>query len=231
MEMIKKYKVLLSLSVIVLGGLVFFFYRMYQHDIKLLVQFSASYKRSEKSISSFSILLFATNLNDTSGLNQTNIIYSIITNSMKDTPSDKSRSTMVKEVKYRSTHLLNELNNTDDLESKASFAIMELNSNVAALSGVSSLIRNDTELWKAAIEMADLSIKELDNLKAYKKEIRDKIDEVTKLLENPAKYSQKSSGYNNPLNQQLKIERLSDGFVDIHKNKEKVYVRFEKLAG
>jgi hypothetical protein len=58
---------------------------------------------------------------------------------------------------------------TVDLESKAGDALIELNQNASAR--ISSLIKNDGQLMSTALEIADLSKKELDKLRAYKRAV------------------------------------------------------------
>ncbi len=58
----------------------------------------------------------------------------------------------------------------DDLESKAGDAVIELNGRAAVR--ISSLIKNDAELMNEELEIADLSGRELDSLRAYKRAVR-----------------------------------------------------------
>ncbi len=55
MEILKKYKVLLVLTLIVMAGVFFFFYRFYYHDVKALKNFTLSYERFDRAISNFSV--------------------------------------------------------------------------------------------------------------------------------------------------------------------------------
>lgn len=55
MEIIKKYKWVIILALVVLGGVFFFFYRFYHNDVKALADFSASYEKFDKAISDYSI--------------------------------------------------------------------------------------------------------------------------------------------------------------------------------
>jgi hypothetical protein len=61
---------------------------------------------------------------------------------------------------------------TDDLESKAGDAFRELNTKAAFR--ISSLIRNEKKLMDQALVVANLSGKELESLRAYKKAIQSK---------------------------------------------------------
>ena len=65
-----------------------------------------------------------------------------------------------------------DLNKTNDLESKAGGALIELNTKAAAR--LSSLTKNDAALMSKMLEIADFSGKELDNLRAYKRAIQSK---------------------------------------------------------
>ena len=118
MEIMKKYKVLLILALVVIVGVFFFFSRLYHNDIKALEGFVASYEKFDKAISDFSI------------------------------------------------------SKTDDLESKASDALIELNTK--ATFRLSSLIKNDGLIPPSALEIADFSGKELESLQAYKRAIQSK---------------------------------------------------------
>lgn len=84
-EIIKKYKVLLVLALVVLVGAFLLFYRFYHNDVKALEDFSASYEKFDRAISDFSISVFASNLEAAHALDQFNKIYSQITASMQDT--------------------------------------------------------------------------------------------------------------------------------------------------
>jgi len=127
MEIIKKYKVVLVLALIVIVGVFSFFYRMHNNDVKALTEFLASYEKFDKAISDFSVPVFASNL---------------------------------------------DLNKTNDLESKAGDALIELNTKAAAR--LSSLTKNDAALMSKMLEIEDFSGKELDNLRAYKRAIQSK---------------------------------------------------------
>ena len=54
MGFMKKYKILLVLALVVVAGGFLFFYRMYQHDMKSLEDFVASYQTFDTAISDFS---------------------------------------------------------------------------------------------------------------------------------------------------------------------------------
>jgi hypothetical protein len=73
------------------------------------------------------------------------------------------------------------LSKTDDLESKAGDALIELNTK--STFRLSSLIKNDAKLMDLALEVADLSGKEIDSLKVYKRAIQSEnidLDELAK---------------------------------------------------
>jgi hypothetical protein len=71
------------------------------------------------------------------------------------------------------------ISQTDDLESRASEALTELISK--ATLRLSSLIKNDAELMDRVPEVADLSGKELESLRAYKRVIQSKIADAGRL--------------------------------------------------
>ena len=54
MEIIKKYGWLPVVGLVVLTGVFFFFYRMYNNDVKALTDFSNSYEKFDEAISAFS---------------------------------------------------------------------------------------------------------------------------------------------------------------------------------
>jgi len=64
------------------------------------------------------------------------------------------------------------ISKTDDLENKASNAIIELSAK--ATFRLSSLIKNDALIPPLALEIADFSGKELDNLSSYKRAMQSK---------------------------------------------------------
>ncbi len=125
MESIRKYKALLVLGLIVLAGIFFFFYRMYQGDMQKLEGFVTAYEKFDTAISDFSI------------------------------------------------------SKTADSEKKADDALAEL----TASSGfrVTSLIKNDSIIPSSTLEVADLSGKELESLKAYAIAIQNKSADVDTL--------------------------------------------------
>ncbi len=163
MEIIKKYKVVLILALIVIGGVFSFFYCMYHNDIKALEGFLASYEKYDKAMSDFSIPVFAANLEGDS------------------------------------------LNKTDDLESEAGDALAELNSKATALK-LSSLIKNDAKLMDEALEINDLSGKELYRLSTYKK----------------AKSNRDITN--------IDLDRLSKEFRELNNNRKTAYARFQGLG-
>jgi tRNA A37 N6-isopentenylltransferase MiaA len=146
MEIIKKYKALL-LIVLVVAGIFLFFYRMYHNDVKALTDFSASYEKFDKAISDFSV------------------------------------------------------SKTDDLENRASDALAELTTK--AQFRISSLIKNDPQLMDQALEVADLSGKELETLRAYKRAIQSKSPDV---------------------------DRLAQEYSDLTSKRKAAYVHFRELA-
>jgi hypothetical protein len=72
-----------------------------------------------------------------------------------------------------------DLNKTDDLESKAGDALIELNQNASAR--ISSLTKNDGQFMSIMLEIANLSKRELENLSACKKAIQSKNADLNRL--------------------------------------------------
>ncbi|MEK7282008.1 MAG: hypothetical protein AAB037_06645 [Chloroflexota bacterium] len=238
MEIIKKYKMLLVLALLVIVGVFFFFSRMYHNDIKALEDFMASYQKFDKAISDFSIPVFASNLEGAPALDQFNKIYSQITASMQDTRPNGDRLALAKEAISLNNQLLDCLNKTDDLESKTGDALIELNQNASAR--ISSLIKNDGQLMSTALEIADLSKKELDNLSAYKRAIWDKRDITNKLLQNIIDDNGGLNGFIKLLsqkdnqakikNQNADLDRLGKEFGALINNRTTAYARFQGLG-
>ncbi len=56
MEILKKYKLFPIIVLMVLAGVLLFFYRFYHDDVKALEDFSASYEKFDKAISDFFII-------------------------------------------------------------------------------------------------------------------------------------------------------------------------------
>src|SRR3989338_3984353 len=181
METIKKYKVVIVIALVVIVGIVFFFVRMGHNDAKALADFLAFYQKFDKAISDFSVPVFASNLEGAPALEQFNKIYSQITASMQDTRPNASRLELAKQAIFLNNQRLDYLNRTDDLESKAGDALIELNTKASVR--LSSLIKNGAEIMSKELEIADNSRKELDNLTAYKRAILDKRDITNKLLQ------------------------------------------------
>ena len=238
LEIIKKYKVLFVLAPVVIASAFLFFYRLYNKDIKALTDFIASYRKFDKAISDFSIPVFASNPEVARTLDQFNKIYSRITALMQDARPNGDRLALAKEAISLNNYLLDYLNKTDDLESKAGDAFIELN--IKAAARLSSLIKNDGQLMSTALEIADLSKKELDNLSAYKKAIGDKRDITNKLLQNVVDENGGINGFINfssQKNNQTKItsqntdlDRLSKEFGDLHNKRISAYARFQGLG-
>lgn len=55
MKIIKRCIALLIIALVAATGIFFFFYRMYQNDVKALTGFSASYKKFDEAISDYSL--------------------------------------------------------------------------------------------------------------------------------------------------------------------------------
>jgi hypothetical protein len=158
MEMIKKYKALLVIALIMAAGIFFFFYHFGHNDAKAIGDFSVAYEKFDKAISDFSSPVIASNL--------------------ESAPA------------------------TDDLERKADEALVELNTKASAR--ISSLTKNDAELMNVTLEIADLSKKELDTLKAYKSALADK---------------------------NVDLNKLAKEFGDLTNKRQTAYALFRELAG
>lgn len=239
MEIINKYKVLLILVLVGIVGVFFFFYRLYHNDIKALENFVASYEKVDKAVLDFSIPVFAANLEGAPALDQFNKIYNQITASMQDTRPNGDRLALAKEAISLNNYLLDYLNKSDDLESKAGDALIDLNTKAAALSRLSSLIKNDAVIPPSALEITDLSGKELANLSAYKRAIWDKRDITNKLLQNIVDDNGGLNGFIKFLSQkdnQTKIQsqysdldRLAKESGDLINKRTTAYARFRGL--
>jgi hypothetical protein len=73
------------------------------------------------------------------------------------------------------------ISKTDDLESKAGDALIELNTK--ATFRLSSLIKNDAELMDQALEAADLARRELESLRIYRSGIQSQNADLDGLAE------------------------------------------------
>lgn len=91
---------------------------------------------------------------------------------------------------------------TDDLERKTDKALVDLKTKASAR--ISSLTKNDAELMSITLEIGDLSGKELDALKTYKRAV---------------------AGKNSDL------DKLSTEFGDLTNKRQTDYARFLELAG
>jgi hypothetical protein len=94
------------------------------------------------------------------------------------------------------------ISKADELESQAGDALIELNTK--ATFRLSSIIRNDAELMEEALEVADLSRKELDSIRVKKAAIQSKNDE---------------------------IDALAKEYGVLTSKRRAAYARFRKLAG
>ncbi len=68
---------------------------------------------------------------------------------------------------------------TDTLEQKADETLIVLNSQASIR--ISSLTKNDGDLMRVSLEIADLARKELNTLKAYQNAVADKSNDIDKL--------------------------------------------------
>lgn len=91
---------------------------------------------------------------------------------------------------------------TDNLERKADEALVELKTKASAR--ISSLTKHDGELMSITHEIADLSGKELDTLKAYKRAVADS-----------------NAGQ----------DQLAEELADLTSKRQADYARFRELAG
>ncbi|HTE12449.1 MAG TPA: hypothetical protein VK645_15805 [Chitinophagaceae bacterium] len=222
------YKMVLIPFLMVLAAISFFFYRMYQKDTTSIEHFVASYKKSEKAISGFSIPFFALNLNYTTGLDQDIKIYNQITGSMKMPGASGERKIMVKEAIARNTYLLDQLSKTNESEHKADSAIKELKANAVVLSGLSSLIKNDAELGNTATEIADLCKKEFNNLSAYKRIILKKTNEANEILQNT---EEGKASLNLPVTIRTEsLDSISKEFKNLNNSTKAAYILFQSLV-
>ena len=230
MENIKKYKgAIILVLVIAVGG--FFF--VSHNNSKAIADFATSYKNFDKATQDFSVPVLVANLDGSPNLDKFDKIYSQITASLKNTAPNGDRLELAKEAISVNNEIIDYLNNTDTLEGKAGDMLRELNTKASAI--------KDEELRSKAIEIADLSGKELDNLSAYKRAIWDKRDITNKLLQNVVDDNGGPSGFINFLSQknnQTKItsqntdlDRLSKEFGDLINNRTTAYARFQGLAG
>jgi len=92
---------------------------------------------------------------------------------------------------------------TDDSESKADNALIELNTKAVAFR-LSSLIKNDAELMNKALEIAAFSKRELDNLRAYKRAVQSK---------------------------NADLDVLAIEYGDVNGKRKTAFARFRELAG
>jgi hypothetical protein len=91
---------------------------------------------------------------------------------------------------------------TDELENKAGDALTELNTKASLR--LSSLIKNDAELMDLALEVANLSGKEMENLRVHKR----------------ASQSQNAD-----------LDRLAGEYGTLTLKRKAAYARFQQLAG
>ncbi len=91
---------------------------------------------------------------------------------------------------------------SDELERTADEVLVELS--IKASARLSSLIKNDAKLMSITLEIANLSGKELDTLKTYKKAVADK---------------------------NADLDRLAKELIDVTNKRKTAYARFRGLLG
>ncbi len=94
------------------------------------------------------------------------------------------------------------IRHTDDLESKAGDALDELRARASLQ--LSSLIKNDAELMDLALEVANLSGKELESLRVHKRSSQ---------------------------SQNADLDRLASEYAALTLERKAAYARFQNLAG
>ncbi len=236
MEIIKKYGLLLGLATVIVGAFSFF-HHMYQRDITAMEDFVTTYEEFDKTISIFSKPVFASNLEGTAAVDQFNTIYKQIVASAQETRPHVDRLALAKEGIALNNYLLDELDKTDDLESKSMDVLAGLKTKSTLR--ISSLIKNDPQLMRTALEVADLSAKELDNLIALKRTIKHKRELTKGLLQNIIDDDGGLDGFIKILNQKeyqartlyqnTDLERLSKYSNDLTNKRITVYTNFQRL--
>jgi len=209
---------------------------MYHNDAKALSDFSYSYEKFDKAISDLALPVFASNLEGAQTLEQFNKVYNQITDSYKDSTADSDRLSLAKEAISLNNQLLDYLNNTNDLEGKTKDALDELNTKATVR--LSSLIKNDAKLMNKALEIADASTKELNNLSTYKSAIMDKMIITNKLLQNIVDDNGGLKGFIKFLkdnlakiqSQEADLDNLSKQFSDLDNNRKNAFAYYKKLA-
>ena len=217
-------------------GVFFFFYRMYQKDVKALSDFSFSYEKFDKAILDFSRSVFAEDQEVFETLKQFNRVYSEVNFSLYNALPDSDRFALAEEAIYLNDLLIDYLNDSDDLENKAGEALIELN--VQAAVRLSSLIKNETKLLDRALEISDTSIIEMDNLKDYKSTLIDKRELTSKLLQNIVDDDGGINGYNKFLeyneaviqSQNTELEVLERQFGHLTYNRKNIFASYQKLV-
>ncbi len=233
---VRLYVVLFILILAVIIGVFFFFYHMYQKDVKALSDFSASYEKFDKAISDFSKSVFAEDQEVAEVLKHFDRVYSEVYYSLYNALPDSDRLALAEEAIYLNDQLIDYLNNTDDLEHNAESALLELDAQAAAR--LSSLIKNDEKLMDRTLEISETSIIELNDLKAYKSTLIDKREITSNLLQNIVDDDGAINGYNKFLeyneaviqSQNADLEILERQFGHLTYNRKNIYASYQKLA-
>lgn len=231
MEYLKKYKEFVVLILVIIFGL--FFY-VNQNNNQAITDFVSSYKKFDEAITYFTVAIY---IPDDFGKNQNFLeldnIFSQIIGTFNKSASTDERLKLAKRALLLNMKEIDNLNQAGTLETEADITLIELSKKAAA-------IKND-DIRNTAIEISNVSKKEMDNIIAYRNVIQEKrnytndffqkiIDDNGKLVkllnfikqeENPSKVE----------NQNEKLDQLSKAFGNLNRDRKTAYARFEGLSG
>lgn len=231
MEIIKKYKGLVILALIVVAGVLVFFN---QNHNKAVSEFTTSYKKFDEAITYFTVPVY---IPDNFGKNQNLLefdsIYSQIVGTFNESASANIRLELARRALSLNMNEIENLNQTNILETAADNALIELSRKAAAI--------KDDNIRNVATEISDVSKKEMNNIIAYRNIMQEKrnytndflqkiIDDNGKLIKllNFVKQEEDPSKVDN---QNEILDQLSKEFDGIKRDRETAYARFQGLTG
>ena len=231
MNIIKKYKELIILTLIIVAGSFFFFN---QNDNKAISEFTSSYKKFDEAITYFTVPLYIPdNFGKNKNLLELDSTHSQIVGTFNESASASVRLELAKRALSLNMNEIENLNQTNILETAADKALIELSRKAAVI--------KDNNIRNVAIEISDISKKAMNNIIAYRNTMQEKrnytndylqkiIDDNGKLIKllNFVKQEENSSKVDN---QNKTLDQLSKEFDGIKRDRETVYARFQGLIG
>ena len=219
MEIFKKYKKIIVLTLIIVLGLLFYFN---QNNNQAVTDFVVSYKKFDEAIIYFTVPVY---IPDNFGKNQNLLefdnIFSQIEGTFNESASANDRLELAKRALLLNMKEIDNLNQTSILEAEADNALIELNRKATA-------IKND-DIRNIAVEISSFAKQELNNIISYRNIMQEKRkytnDFLQKIIDDSGKLNKLLNFVKQEDNQQNLNEtmgQLSKEFDSIKRDRKSV---------